>query len=144
VLRAAKARGIRAIRNPFEPFRAWPLGAILGRPVLWNRAAQVAVLQRYAASFRESVRRAEMSTSNGSAGVIATGSLDQDLLLATIRALPEGEWELVCHPGYMDADLARAGTRLLESRRVELDALMSEQTRHALQERGVQLVGYAE
>jgi chitin disaccharide deacetylase len=143
VLRAAKARCIRAIRNPFEPLRAWPLGTILGRPALWNRAVQVAVLQRYAASFRESVRRAEMITSNGSAGVIATGSLDQEFLLATIRTLPEGEWELVCHPGYMDADLAGAGTRLLESRRVELDALMSEQTRHALQERGVELVSYA-
>jgi chitin disaccharide deacetylase len=142
VIRAAKACGIRAIRNPFEPLRAWPLGAIARRPGLWKRAFQVAFMQKYAAAFRESVRRAEMTATDGIAGVIATGSLDQELLLATIEALPAGEWELVCHPGYADADLAAAGTRLVESRRVELDALMAQQTRRALERRGIELAAY--
>jgi hypothetical protein len=39
--------------------------------------------------------------------------------------MPAGTWELVTHPGYNDADLARAGTRLLASRETELEALMS-------------------
>jgi hypothetical protein len=37
--------------------------------------------------------------------------------------LPAGTWELVTHPGYNDADLARAHTRLLASREIERLAL---------------------
>ncbi len=143
VLKAAKACGIHAIRNPFEPFRAWPLGVIASRPGLWTRAFEVALLQRFAGAFRENVRQEGMLTTNGEVGVIATGSLNQRLLMATIHSLPEGTWELVCHPGYMDSDLSNAGTRLLESRRVELDALMSEATRQALAKHGIDLVSYA-
>jgi hypothetical protein len=39
--------------------------------------------------------------------------------------LPAGTWELVTHPGYNDADLARAHTRLLASREMERAALAS-------------------
>jgi len=143
ILKAAKACGIHAIRNPFEPFSAWPLGMIASRPGLWTRAIEVALLQRFAGAFREKVRQEGMLTTNGAAGVIATGSLNQRLLLATIHSLPEGTWELVCHPGYMDSDLSSVGTRLLESRRVELDTLMSEATRQALAKHGINLVSYA-
>jgi hypothetical protein len=37
--------------------------------------------------------------------------------------MPPGTWELVTHPGYNDADLAQARTRLLASREVEREAL---------------------
>ena len=37
--------------------------------------------------------------------------------------LPDGTWELVTHPGYNDADLAQAHTRLLASRETEREAL---------------------
>lgn len=143
ILMAAKACGIRAIRNPFEALRLWPLASIMTSPRLWTRAVQVALLQKFASSFRETIRKEGMVTTNGITGVVATGSLDQKLLLATIAALPrQGHWELVCHPGYMDADLSAVGTRLLQSRRVELDALLSEQTRQALRKREIELIGY--
>src|SRR5438105_1699768 len=76
----------------------------------------------------------------GSPGIIATGTLDQDLLTATIQGLPEGDWELVCHPGYLDADLQSAGTRLLQSRQTELQALTSAETRQVLARKGIQLI----
>jgi len=44
----------------------------------------------------------------------------------------------------MDADLGAAGTRLLDSRQVELEALTAEETRQVLAKRGVQLISYAE
>lgn len=144
VLKAAKACGIHAIRNPFEPFRAWPMGSIAGAPGLWTRALEVALLQKFATEFRRMVRDEGMITTDGAIGVIATGSLNQKLLSATIQSLPEGTWELVCHPGYMDVDLQGAGTRLLESRRVELDALISEPTREALAARKAGLISYAD
>ena len=37
--------------------------------------------------------------------------------------MPDGVWELVTHPGYNDADLSRARTRLLAQREVEMQAL---------------------
>ena len=70
--------------------------------------------------------------------------LNQDLLTATLLGLPEGDWELVCHPGYLDADLQSAGTQLLQSRQTELQALTSAETRQVLARRGIQLISYAD
>ena len=144
VLDAAKSCGIRAVRNPFEPLRAWPCATLLSRPANWVRMAQVTLLSRFASVFQKIVKEAGMFTTSGTVGIIATGHLNQKLLLKIIQALPEDTWELVCHPGYMDSDLTTAGTRLLESRQVELDALASEQTRQALANRGIELISYAD
>jgi chitin disaccharide deacetylase len=144
VLLAAKACGIRAIRNPFEPARAWPKTLVAGRPGLWTRAMEVAMLGKFSGYFRKTVEAESISTTDGAVGVIVTGSLDQTALTKTIEALPEGTWELVCHPGYMDADLQGAGTRLLNSRQVELEALESEQTMQVIKKRGIELISYAD
>jgi chitin disaccharide deacetylase len=143
VLKAAKGCGIRAVRNPFEPIAAWP-GALLGRPALWIRTFEAGLLSWFAHRFRETVAEEGMSTTGGTVGIIATGRMNQKLLLRTLRALPEGTWELVCHPGYADSDLRAAGTRLIEAREVELETLASEETREALTRRGVELISYGE
>lgn len=141
VLRAAKACGVHAVRNPFEPATLWPQG-LFRRPPLWTRALQVKLLNRYSRYFNEAVREEKMTTTQGSAGVIVTGKLDQKLLTATLEGLPEGDWELVCHPGYLDSDLQAAGTRLLQSRQTELQALTSAETREVLARRGIALISY--
>ncbi len=46
-------------------------------------------------------------------------------LRSILRQLPEGTWELVCHPAYMDDELRGTRTRLQESRQVELTALQA-------------------
>jgi predicted glycoside hydrolase/deacetylase ChbG (UPF0249 family) len=50
----------------------------------------------------------------------------------------------VCHPGYSDADLHSAGTRLTQSREIELAALTSEVTKEALARRKIELISYAD
>jgi len=70
--------------------------------------------------------------------------LDQKKLLQILEALPEGTWELVCHPGYSDADLQAAGTRLTQSREIELSALSSTETKKALARRQIELISYAD
>jgi predicted glycoside hydrolase/deacetylase ChbG (UPF0249 family) len=55
--------------------------------------------------------------------MLATGTLDETALHAVFRHMPEGTWELVCHPAYMDDELRATRTRLRESRAVELSAL---------------------
>ena len=113
-------------------------------PGLWIRALQVKLLHRYSAEFSRAVNEEQMSTTQGTAGIIATGTLDQELLTNILQGLPEGDWELVCHPGYLDADLHQAGTRLLQSRQTELQALTSAETRKVLAGKGVQLISYAD
>jgi hypothetical protein len=41
-----------------------------------------------------------------------------------LRKIPAGTWELVTHPGYSDDDLAKAHTRLRQSRETERQALL--------------------
>jgi len=144
VLRAAKACGVRAVRNPFEPSGSLKKAIVAGSPSLWVRSAEVAALRRFAGPFRKIVREEGMATTDGTIGVTVTGSLDQKLLSSMIHSLPEGTWELVCHPGHADADLRAAGTRLVESRQVELQTLTSEETKRALSDRGIRLISYAD
>jgi predicted glycoside hydrolase/deacetylase ChbG (UPF0249 family) len=119
VLRAARAAGIRTVRNPFEPL--WSLRATPGAPFL--RRTQVRLLRTLEPAFRRIVAEEGLTTTDGAIGVLATGTLDSATLTSLLRAMPHGTWELVTHPGYNDADLANAGTRLLASRELELNAL---------------------
>jgi len=144
MLRAAKACGIRAVRNPFEPLKSWPAGMVLGSPGLWLRLAGVMGFQIFAAEFRRALKEEGMVSTHGTVGIAVTGMLDQKRLLGILEALPEGTWELVCHPGYSDPDLQAAGTRLTQSREVELSALTSAETKKALARRQIDLISYAD
>lgn len=144
LLRAAKSCGIRAVRNPFEPIRCWPAGMVLGSPGLWLRSAGVMAFQTFAAEFRRAVKEEGIVSTDGTIGIAATGLLDQKKLLQILEALPEGTWELVCHPGYSDSDLQAAGTRLTQSREIELSALTSAETKKALARREIELISYAD
>jgi hopanoid biosynthesis associated protein HpnK len=119
VLRAARAAGIRFVRNPFEP--VWSRRATPHAP--WLRRAEVSLLRLLEPAFRRIVAEEGFTTTDGALGVLATGTLDAATLAALLSNLPVGTWELVTHPGYNDADLAQAHTRLLASRETERLAL---------------------
>ena len=134
VIRAAKAAGIFAIRNPFEPL--WSLNATTNAPDV--RRAEVILLRRFEAKFRRIVREEGLQTTDGAVGVLATGTVNIATVNTLITAMPEGTFELVSHPGYRDECLSRANTRLLESREIERNALM------AIKDfRGVDLISFA-
>jgi chitin disaccharide deacetylase len=120
LLRAAVLCGVSCIRNPFEP--EWSVAAA-GNAGL-KRRLQVRALNTQRAYFLEATEHIGMVTTDGSLGVLATGSMTAETLRRTLNAIPEGTWELVCHPGYCDEDLKDAGTRLLESRDIEREALL--------------------
>lgn len=143
LLRAAKACGIRAVRNPFEPLKSWPMGMVAGAHGLWLRSAGVMAFQMFAAEFRQAVKEEGIVSTDGTVGIAVTGMLDQKKLLRILEALPEGTWELVCHPGYSDSDLQAAGTRLTQSREIELSALTSVETKKLLARRQIKLISYA-
>jgi chitin disaccharide deacetylase len=141
LLRAAKACGVRAIRNPYGKV-GW--SAIAGRPRLWRRYWETRVLNVFAQKFRKAVAEAGMVTPDGTLGVVLTGALDERTFLTVLESVREGTWELVCHPGYNDADLNQVRTRLRESREVELRLLTSAEARRIIENRGIQLISYRE
>ncbi|MDR3742446.1 MAG: ChbG/HpnK family deacetylase [Terracidiphilus sp.] len=119
VLQAARATGIPTVRNPFEPL--WSLRATPTAPIA--RRIEVNLLHNLQASFRRIVASHGFATTDGSLGILATGSLNAETIPSLVHAIPEGTWELVTHPGYNDPDLAQVTTRLKESREIERAAL---------------------
>ncbi|HTV07301.1 MAG TPA: ChbG/HpnK family deacetylase [Acidobacteriaceae bacterium] len=119
LIRAALARGVRAIRNPFEP--DWALKATHQAPML--RRVQVRLLRTLRRTFLRLVEQAGLTTTDGSIGLLATGTLDTSTIRSLLSAMPAGTWELICHPGYFDTELGRVRTRLKASRMVEHAAL---------------------
>jgi hopanoid biosynthesis associated protein HpnK len=119
VLRAARAAGIRAVRNPFEP--AWAVRATAGARLA--RVAEVSVLRWLEPVCRRIIAEEGFTTTSGTVAMVGTGVLDAAMVRSLIEQLPAGSWELVTHPGYDDADLARIRTRLRASRETERQAL---------------------
>jgi predicted glycoside hydrolase/deacetylase ChbG (UPF0249 family) len=120
LLRAAQACGVCAIRNPFEP--EWATSAAPNASA--GRRWQVRLLRARRRAFFRLVGEAGLATTDGAIGVLATGILDTRILRQMLSLMPPGTWELVCHPGYVDAALDGVRTRLRESRAMEHDALL--------------------
>lgn len=144
LLRAAKACGLPAVRNPFGPADRLPLTRVATNGKLAIRSAEMMVLRSFAPGFRREVARHGLRTTDGSVGVQVTGILDLPTFVEIASNLPEGTWEFVCHPGYNDSDLDRVRTRLRHSREQELEVLTSPDAKRALESRGVQLISYSE
>lgn len=144
LLRAALACGVGAVRNPFGPRKPLKSSALLARPNLWTRYAEVRVLRALAGRFREAVQREGMVTPDGTLGIVVTGALDAKLFRAIAAIIPDGTWEFVCHPGYNDSDLQQANTRLRESRETELQVLTLPAARQLLEDQGIRLISYHE
>ncbi len=120
LLRAAVLCNVACIRNPFEP--EWSLAAAANTGL--RRRLEVRALSTQRSYFLSATEHIGLTTTDGSLGVLATGSLTAETLHRMLDAMPEGIWELVCHPGYHDRDLESAGTRLLHSREIERTALI--------------------
>ena len=139
LLRAARACGVPAVRNPFGPVH---ISIVAKRPSLWKRYGQISVLSRLGGTFRRSVAGAGMITPDGTVGIVSTGAMDDGIFGSIVASLPQGTWEFVCHPGYNDAELGNIRTRLRESRADELRLLTSPEAREILARSGVQLISY--
>jgi predicted glycoside hydrolase/deacetylase ChbG (UPF0249 family) len=106
-----------AIRNPFEPMHI-----DVHAPL--KRRLEIAALDRFKPTFNRIAANALRP--DGTFGISATGSLDSTTLHQLLSQLPPtGTFELLCHPGYNDADLASIPTRLRSHRETERRALLS-------------------
>ncbi len=140
VLQAARKCGIHKIRNPFEP--GWSVHATPQASA--TRRLEVHLLRALRAQFLAKTRAAAMTTTDGCLGILATGTLDAATLDAILKKMPEGRWEMVCHPAYLDAELRATRTRLLASREVEVGALLATLSRDAGGYADVQRIHYGD
>jgi hypothetical protein len=95
------------------------------------RRLEVRFLRFFRKYFLDCIRQAGLATTDGAIGVLSTGTLDSKALHSLLKAVPEGVWELVCHPGYQDENLLKIRTRLRESRDIERMALLEAVVGHS-------------
>jgi len=122
VARLAVRFGIRAVRVPYER-RSWLNGALW----LWAR-------HNYREAKALSLRTPHFI------GRIDTGALSRDALRRLVPFIGPGVTELMVHPGYVDDELRRWPTRLVESRLEEVALLCSPHTRMLLVGERIRLV----
>lgn len=100
-------------------------------------------IRAFAPFFDRATRKAAMKSPRQLFGVAFTGGLSPALLRSLISNLPEGESELMCHPGRLDDGLRAESTRLLGERERELKALTDPTVLAKVRETGTELVNYA-
>ncbi|MGD0500140.1 MAG: ChbG/HpnK family deacetylase [Bryobacteraceae bacterium] len=135
VTRLAEEYDIRWVRRPFD----FPLNAMPVPPV--KRLTSVA-LGLFRRRFLRALARRGCKTTDHFAGFQITGRFRTAELLDLLAALPEGDSELMCHPGRCREALRNARTRLKESRERELEALVSQEVAEAVKRNNIELVNY--
>lgn len=118
---AERAR-IGAVRNPFE--QPWSLRIGRSDPMRRLQVRAMARLEKRFAALPQ-IRSGAVLTTDGTLGISATGRLEESCLRELLHTMPDGLWELVCHPGYNDRDLDQVTTRLRATRDIERLALLS-------------------
>jgi predicted glycoside hydrolase/deacetylase ChbG (UPF0249 family) len=142
VLHIANRCGVESIRNPIEPHWSSSMAPTMARR-LGLRA-----LELFAPSFRELTREASMRglIADGTLGIACTGTLDPPLLRRMLDCLiaehPDSTYEMLCHPGYNDADLDRQTTRLRESREIEYATLIEVIPEYSRNPERIELIHY--
>ena len=144
-LRLAKKHGIAAIRISHEQSSlrtALSVGAKQKGSVVMKQGVQARGLKLLARDAREQAERAGIATADYFCGIAQTGELTREGVLRLLEILPEGTTELMCHPGYADAELAKTDTRLQGSRQSELEILTDMAIRNVVASQGIRLIDY--
>lgn len=141
VLRAVQARRIPHLRVPCEPLdvNTGALGATVKKSLLLLSARRS---RRAATPTRSAPPPAQDIT--GFVGIsLQGGPAFADRLFALVRDLPAGTTELMTHPGYADADLAKRDNYTVE-REIELRVLCSTEFADLLRENRVALANFGD
>jgi predicted glycoside hydrolase/deacetylase ChbG (UPF0249 family) len=143
-LRLAKRHGIAAVRISHEEssLRAALSSGAKQKGAVMKQGVQARGLKLLARDAREQAERAGITAADYFCGIAQTGELTREGVLRLLEILPEGTTELMCHPGYVDADLAKSATRLQASRQAEVEIFTNTQIRNLVASQGIRLVDY--
>lgn len=142
VMRAAEEFGIRRVRRPFENASALLKSAFSDGWQSIKQSASALAANAASGQFEKLARAHGILSPQGLRGVANTGRLNRDSVLATIRSIPEGVSEFMCHPGQYDQELERSATRLKRTRETEMQALTDPVVRTAVETKGIELISY--
>jgi len=138
VCQLARRFGIRAIRLAYEPQEVsavpWPIPAEGQK----TKARLLRTLARI-----NKIQNRDFLKTEAIVGIAHTGRADVSFFRAVALYCPLSSIEIMTHPGLPDG-LQDHRTRLVENRKVELDALCSEKTREYLKNAGIKLVHYGQ
>jgi hopanoid biosynthesis associated protein HpnK len=145
-LRLAKKHGIEAVRVSHEAssLRAALTGGSESASVMFKQGVQARGLKLLARDAREMAERAGVATADYFCGIAQTGVLTKKGVQQLLASLPDGTTELMCHPGYADAELEKSATRLQKSRQTELEILTDKEIRKSIAALGIRLINYEE
>ena len=134
----AKRFGIAAIRWPFEPKAVsampWPLLSEGGR----ERSRLVRIMARI-----NRLQNSNFLKNDVFLGVAHTGKIDVSFFRAVALYNSAAVAEIMAHPGFVEG-MENVRTRLVQQRRVELDALCSEKAKQYIRDAGIKLVHYGQ
>jgi predicted glycoside hydrolase/deacetylase ChbG (UPF0249 family) len=122
IVYVAQRCGVYAVRNPYEP--RWAAEKATASLV---RRGLLSLFRMSEGSFfaLPEIAGREVLTTDGTAGIAGTGMITAEVMRETLAALPEeGLFEWCCHPGYKDAALDAAPTRLRATRAAEMAMLL--------------------
>lgn len=137
IIRTIKDYGISAVRLPRERWYFNWSSKIIGQNI---GALVLAQLCRFSSA---RLVNSGVKSPDAFFGITQTGFWTKRWLQGLIERLPDGVSELMCHPGYDDDQLKRVGTRLRQSRAVELQLITDPEIRASFNERGVRLVNFS-
>jgi len=136
IARAVRRLGIGWIRRPFENFLPGGAARLSAKRLL------VGSLHLLAPSFERRMAAMDMAVPDFFTGIVLTGRLTRQEFSATLAALPEGTTEVMCHPGYCDAELDGAPTRLRREREMERETVSDGSWRARMEELGIELTSF--
>ena len=88
--------------------------------------------------------RNRIATTDYCYGILHGGEMREELLENMLYSLKDGTTEIVCHPGYVDAELRELNLWISEQRRMELNALADSSLRKLIEELGIKLISFRE
>ena len=137
--RVAQEFGITRIRKPIERLRdSWAGKAPVGQLVAASAARTISL------KFKAVSRKYGLRSPRNFLGLASTGGLSPTALRRLIDTLPEGQTEIMLHPGICDAELIQTGTRLCQERELEMNALVDSEAKRAVVANGIELITYRE
>jgi len=133
-IKLAKEYDVPAIRFPHSDW-----SALTGMEAAYRRI----ILAFFEKGVGSSLRAAGMIFPDHFRGLLDSGRMTEEALLAAIRSLDEGTTELVCHPGLLGPEVReRYGFHM--NCETELSALTSARVKELLRERDITLIRYGE
>jgi chitin disaccharide deacetylase len=140
IISTIKDYGINAVRAPRERWR-FDHGARSFK--LITQSAGAFGISQLCRISDARLKKSDVKTPDFFIGVARTGFWTKPWLIDLIEQLPAGSSELMCHPGYEDAELDGVKTRLRASRTNELRLLTDPDVVATLRENDVKLINFS-